>query len=465
MMLLLLTCLGVTISPGWSDPVLVTDTCNSQRPVVFMHRDDLERFHLVWAGYGDQSRIGYKAFTLEGSIIYPDEMISRPGFNSAYLTTMVTGDSLYAFWREYSPVYYSVRSMTDGSEIVPATYLFTTSTLYPYIRACPDSLGRLHVLYNDGGDVRYAVWIPTPGSGFTVERDWKIEGADAGGVLLVHGNRVHIVVQDPDYHDYCYLQYDLEGNTTVPLFDFTTGDLQCSRDPRLSLDTDGNLMIVEDLDPDYVLWKINKNNGSLLVDMKTIVSDNPPEMYISPHFILEQIPGANLFYLVWTDNAQDRQILFLLMDDEGNAVVDWAIAYDYGDEEPELLPFISGQADAEGNLYMVYEQIEPDVGYYPTFGWFDYEYLSSIQEESQVDESPGVVFSCNPVRGSVNIQTLDTQEEVQVYDLNGRLVSTVPVQDGVGFWDGTGQSGERLPSGIYTIVGGSGEMRRLTLLN
>ena len=455
----------VTPSPGWSDPILVTEEPNSSRPELHLNIDDQGRFHLIWSGYGDESRIGYKAFLADGTTIHPDTMISLDYSHSSLVSRAVMGDSIFVFWRDYSLIYYCICRMSSGEIVTPATYLFSTSTLYPYIRACPDSLGRLHVLYNEGGDVRYAVWTPAPGSGFTVEQNGKIEGADAGGVLLVDGNRVHIVVQDPDYHDYCYLQYDLEGNTTVPLYDFTVGDLFCSRDPRLSLDPDGNLMIVEDLDPDYVLWKIDKNDGTLLVDMKTIVSSSIPDMFLSTKFILEQIPGTGLYYLAWADNGQDRQILFLLMDDEGNAIVDWALAYDYADEDPENLPFISGQANSDGNLYIAYEQIEAEVGYYPTFGWFDYDYVSAVQEETPVELSPEVSFSCNPMSGSVTIHTATIREAVQVYDLNGRLVSTVSIQDGVGSWDGTGSSGERLPSGIYTVVAGYGSMHRLTLLN
>jgi len=454
---------SVTPSPGWSTPVVVTEEGNSTRPVVQMHRDDQGRFHIVWAGYKDSHRIAYKMFDQSGTTIVPDTMISRNTI-SAYLSTMVTGDSLYAFWREYNPVYYSVRSLTDGSEIVPATYLFTTSTLYPYIRACPDSLGRLHVLYNDGGDVRYAVWTPAPGSGFTVERDWKIEGADAGGVLLVDGNRVHVVVQDPVYHDYCYLQYDLDGNTIIPLEDFTVGDLALSRDPRLALDLNGNLMVVEDLDPDYVLWKLDKLSGMLLVNQKTIVTAEYPEMYLSVDFILEQIPGTDFYYLSWADSGQDDQILFLLMNGNGEVVVDWALAYDYSDEDPEDITYISGLADSAGNLYLAYEQIDPVLGYFPTFGWFDYNYVSTLQQEAQVESFPAFSLSSNPVTGSVTVYTNDGATSLRIFDLAGRKVSDVPVSDGVGVWNGTGFSGERLPAGIYNIVGEDQFHQRVTLL-
>ncbi len=157
-------------------------------------------------------------FDINGTTLYPETMISRDE-QSVYLRTAVMGDSLFAFWRESSPIYYAIRSLEDGSEITPATYLFTTSTMYPYIRACPDSLGRLHVLYNVGKEVHYAVWTPAPGSGFITDYEWMVEGADEGGVLLVDGNRVHLVVQDSLVHDYLYLQYDLDGNIAVPLTD------------------------------------------------------------------------------------------------------------------------------------------------------------------------------------------------------------------------------------------------------
>jgi hypothetical protein len=190
LLVLIFACIGVVPSPGWSNPVLVTDSANSTRRLQFINRDSQGRFHLVWEGYnGQTARIAYKMFDINGSTLYPETMISRNTV-SAYLSEVVMGDSLFVFWREYNPIYYAIRSLTDGSEIVPATYLFTTSTMFPYIRACPDSLGRMHVLYNVGDDVYYAVWTPAPGSGFITDYEWKVEGADAGGVLLVDGNRI-----------------------------------------------------------------------------------------------------------------------------------------------------------------------------------------------------------------------------------------------------------------------------------
>jgi len=464
---LLLTCIGVTPGPGWSNPILVTDSANTQRRIQFINMDSQGRFHMVWAGYNDEHRIAYKMFLQDGTTVFPETMISR-NTNSMYLTEVVMGDSLFVFWREYSPIYYAIRSMDDGSEITPATYLFTTSTGFPYIRACPDSLGRLHVLYNIGYDVMYAVWTPAPGSGFITEYEWKIDGASAGGVLLVDGNRVHIVVQDPVNHDYSYIQYDLDGNTVVPLIDFTPGgNLNCSRFPELNLDTQGNLMVIENVSESYTLWKLDKSSGFTLINQKAIVSDSPPDMYVSTHFVVRQISGTSHYYLVWCNYGLVEMLVFLLMDEDGNVVQDWQEAYDYSDEDPEQLFHIDGVVDEDGNLYIVYNQGEtvPVLGGYPTFGWFNHEYVGDEGTTALVQRDLILTLSQNPVQGGVMFSLSGSHSmNLKVFDLYGREVANVALLDGTVFWDGTSSSGEKLSTGVYTVVGSLGVSKRFTLL-
>jgi len=458
---LLLSCVSVTPGPGWSDPVVVTEDENTQYPRQFIYRDSSGWFHMVWEGMNDQHRVGYT-------------MISR-NVTSAILSKTVMGDSLYAFWREYNPVYDAIRSITDGSEIAPATYLFTTSTNYPVIRACPDTLGRLHVMYNIGADVWYAVWTPAPGSGFTTDYEWKIEGADAGGVLLVDGNRVHCVVQDDFYHTYEYVQYDLLGNTIVPLTDFTANDLGgCGRFPELNLDSSHNLMVVEDAyrigeEYRYLLWKLDGATGATLIDEKVIVIGIPPVMDVSNSFILRPLPGSTEFYLCWSKAANIDQIYNLVMDEDGNILVDWHIAYDYSDEDPEDVLELHGVVDDEGNLYIIYSQAEtePELGAYPTFGWFDHEYLSVTEEMAPVPvPSSGLSLSVNPVReGVLFTLTGSGSGELKIFDLSGREVSSIILSDGIGFWDGTGYSGDRLPAGVYSVKSENDLTHRFTLLD
>ena len=469
--ILLLTCLGVTPGPGWSNPILVTDSANTHRRIQFINRDSLGRFHLVWAGFNDEHRIGYKMFLLDGTTVYPETMISRD-INSVYLSETTMEDSLHIFWRESSPIYYAIRSLEDGSEITPATYLFTTSTNYPHIRSSPDSLGRLHVLYNIGSDVYYAVWIPAPGSGFITDYEWKVEGASEGGVLLVDGNRVHVVVQDPVYHTYEYLQYDLEGNTVIPLTDFTADDITCGRFPELNLDSDGNLMVIHMIARSgqqyrYVLWKIDQVTGATLIDEKIIVIGIPPEMDVSPSFILRALPGSEEFYLCWTDGYFEHKIFNLLMDDDGNVLVDWHVAYDYSDEEPEDVKAIDGVVDESGNLYIIYSQgeTEPVLGGYPTFGWFDHDYLGVEEYPSLKLPEVSLRASRNPFSNGIQffLEGADSME-LRIFDITGRMVAGLSLSDGVGYWQGTGFTGERLPSGVYTVVGNQGVSLSITLL-
>lgn len=464
--LLLAACLGVTAGPGWSDPILVTDSTNTHRRIQFLERDNQGRFHLVWAGFNDEHRIAYKMFSLDGTTLYPETMISRD-VNSVYLRTVTMGDSLYAFWRESNPVYTAARSLTDGSEVLSATHLFTTYTQYPYIRSSPDSLGRLHVLYNKGPDVVYSVWNPAPGSGFTTEYEWVIEGVSTGGVLLVDGNRVHVVVQDPVYFTYEYIQYDLDGNTVVPLIDFTPDDIFCGRFPEINTDSDGNPMVVAKISGDYLYWKLDKNTGATLIDQKSLVSSELPGMAPSTSFIVRPLSGSDEFYLCWTDGYLEHRVFNLVFDSDGNIVVDWHIAYDYSDEDPEDVRFIDGVVDDQGNLYIVYVQVEtePQIDYFPTFGWFDHSYLGIEDTAVSSPEPECIILSQNPVQGGVQF-ILSTNETtiLKVFDLLGRQVSSVEISDGTGFWNGTGYSGKKLASGVYVIVCTSGIFEFFTLL-
>lgn len=471
--LLLLTCFNVTVGPGWSEPLLATDSSNTRRPIQFLERDELGRFHLVWAGYNDEHRIAYKMFASDGTTLFPETMISR-NVNSVYLSTVTMGDSLFAFWRESDPVYYAIRSLTDGSEITPATHLFTNYTLYPYIRSSPDSLGRLHVLYNDGGDVIYSVWDPAPGSGFTTEYEWVIEGAHDGGVLLVDGDRVHVVVQDPVVHNYLYVQYDLEGNTVVPLTDFTTpANIQgCNRFPDLAIDSSGDLLVIEEafvnsLEAIY-LWKLNGETGELLIDMAQLAFAEPPEMFTSSYIIVKPLSTPDQFYLCWAIGYDINRIFYLVFDSDGSIIHDWVTAYDYSDEEPEDTKYIDGVSDDEGNLYITFCQVEtePQIDYFPTFGWLNHDYLGIEDTIAPVLCDRTLTISQNPVQGGV-LFSLPGSElmNLRVFDLSGREVADVSLSDGTAFWNGTDSSGERLPSGVYTVVGSSGIAARLTLLS
>ena len=474
--LLLLSLVNVTVGPGWSYPIVVTEEPNSGYPVQYISMDQDGRFHMFWADYQLDPRIGYKVFLLDGTTVVPDTMVSRDTVSGYLSWPVVLSDSLMAFWREYNPVYYCIRSLEDGSEVTPATYLFTEYTDLPYIRACPDSLGRLHVLRNIGTDVYYAVWTPAPGSGFIEEYCWIIPEAWIIGMLLVDGDRVHMILGD-GWQTYMYMQYDLEGNVTVPIWDFTNDVGDMARYPGLAVDSNGDLIVVgrvgiSGYPSRYGFWRLNGRTGDL-ENHKWIVVSESPDMLVSKDMILIPFPGNEKFYLVWVDSYYNDILWYIIMDNDGNLLVEPTAAYDHGDEDPEQLANVDGVVDSEGNLYVIYNQgeMEPIFGGYPTFGWFNAASLG-LEEEGEESSDQGTALaiiepSCNPFCGSVEFLVIGgAVSELSVYDVTGRLMAEIPVADGIGVWDGTGYSGVKLPSGVYTISSGENcEPAVVTLLD
>ena len=415
----------------------------------------------------------YKVFLLDGTTVIPDTMVSRDEHSSA-LSKADYSDSLFVFWRDFNPVYYCIRSLEDGSEITPATYLFTEYTDLPRIRACPDSLGRLHVLRNIGTDVRYAVWTPAPGSGFIEEYTWMIPEAWIIGMLLVDGDRVHLILGD-GWQTYMYMQYDLEGNVTVPLWDFTNDVGDMARYPGLAVDSNGDLIVVgrvgiSGYPSRYGFWRLNGRTGDLEIHKWMLVSE-VPSFVVSKDMVLLPFPDREKFYLVWRDSYLYKKLLYIVFDNEGKLVVEPTVAYDHSDEDPEQLANVDGVVDSEGNLYVIYGQgeEEPIFGRYPTFGWFNAASLGLEEEESSEQGTAVAVIepSCNPFCGSVEFLVIGgAVSELSVYDITGRLVAEISVADGVGVWDGCGSSGDRLPTGVYTVDGGENcEPAVVTMLN
>jgi hypothetical protein len=465
-MVLLWSLLAVTPGPGWSWPIPITEEPNTQVGTTqFIAIDSSCRLYLMWEDYQTEKRIGYKVFLPDGTTVVPDTMISNDTW-SAYLHQMVmTGDSLMGFWRQgTAPAYYCIRSLADGSEITPVTWLLTESTQYPHIRACADSLGRLHVLRNIGQDVYYARWTPAEPSGFTEDYCWKIEGAFVTGVILVDGERVHVVCAEPGSITLNYVQYDIDGNTTIPLMDFTGDDHSNSRWPDLAVDSQGDLMVVDrvGVSGEYArlsLWKIDSGTGEVLIEEKTLVMGYPG-MSVSSGFSFVAFPGNELFYLVWEDSYNHKRLWFTALDSEGDLLFEPYIAYDHNDEDPELVEFPEAVVDTEGNLYVIYSQgeTEPVFGIFPTFGWFDHNYLpQGIGDEAGVEETALVLNpSSNPFTSSVTIicegDTLPSQ--LKVYDITGRLVRSLSDHQGSSFlWDGRDVSGIEVQPGAYLIQG------------
>lgn len=469
MITLLCALLAVTPGPGWSWPIPVTEEPNTIQPNQFIAIDPSGRFHLMWEEYREEPRIGYKVFLVDGTTVVPDTMISNDTW-SAYLHQMAfSGDSLFGFWRQgSSPVYYCIRSLSDGSEISPATWVLTEGTQHRQIRASADSLGRLHVLRDIGNDVYYARWTPVAPSGFHEDYCWKIEGAYVSGVILVDGDRVHIVVGEYTNQSLSYLQCDLDGKVTIPLEDFTPGQQQFydTKWPDLSLDSEGNLMVVDAtvLPEEYsnlTLWKIDKDTGQILISAKALFVCDQWDSVAGSQFVFVAAPGNELFYLVWADYFTAKKLWFTAFDAEGNLLMQPYMAYDYEDEDPQDVRNPEGVVDSEGNLYLIYSAgwTEPVFGRYPTFGWFDHNYLPQGvggEAPSAGQNAFALSPSCNPFSSSVTLTCSGPSlpGQLMVYDITGRLIQSLSDRQGSCFiWDGRDGSGGQVPTGTYIIQG------------
>jgi hypothetical protein len=476
--LLLWTLITVTPGSGWSWPILVTEEPNTTvTPTELIAIDDENRFHLVWDDYQGDPRIAYKVFLMNGTTIVPDTMISRD-VSSSYPTIATSGDSLFAFWRESTPIYYCARSLTDGSEITPATYLLTESTNYKFVNASADSLGRLHVLRSIGNDVYYARWTPIEPVGFNEDFCWKIEGAYIAGVILVDGDRVHMVVGEYTNQTLEYLQCDLDGNITVPLFDFTPDDTDNGRYPGIAIDDQHDFVVVDKVhtisssEPDrVVLWKLDGETGEVLIDGH-VVFEETSEFMLSPQYDLVPSQDNTFYYFLSPENFTVKQLWFCALTTDGNLILGPSIAYDHSDESPEQVSSPEGVTDAEGNLYIIYGQVnsEPELGCYPTFGWFDHNYLGVGGPGASMEGQPLLELSVsnNPFTGTVAItcEGPSLPGQLMVYDISGRVIQTLGNPVGTSFlWDGRVGGGSEVPAGVYMIQGAiSGQASSVTVV-
>jgi hypothetical protein len=466
---LLWTILAVTPGQGWSWPIVVTEEPNSNIPTQWLERSPTGEFHLVWDSYQDEARIGYKVFTINGMTVIADTMISRDVF-SINATVSLMNDSLISFWRESNPIYYCVRSLVDGSEITPATYLLTESTNYKFVNASADSLGRLHVLRSIGNDVYYARWTPIEPAGFNEDFCWKVEGAYIAGVILVDGDRVHMVVGEYTNQTLEYLQCDLDGNITVPLFDFTPDDTDNGRYPGIAIDDQHDFVVVDKVatvsssEPArVVLWKLDGETGEVLIDGQ-VVFEETSEFRLSPQYDLVPSQDNTFYYFLSPEDFANRQLWFCAFSTDGNLILGPSIAYDHSDEYPEQVSNPQGVTDEDGNLYVIYGQGEtvPVLGSYPTFGWFDHNYLGVGDSGAAMEGQPllELIASSNPFSGTVAItcEGPSLPGQLMVYDISGRVIQTLGNPVGTSFlWDGRAGGGLEAPSGVYMIQGAVSE--------
>lgn len=461
--LLLSSSILVVTAPGWSPPMITTDiwdyTGNQYKTIEVIGG----LIHQGWDHFDQDSRVGYKVYLPDGTVIYPETMISSDVWSGYVNSSVVDSDSVVITWREGSPAYYTVRE-GDGSEAIPTTlYLPEPWANYPQVHSSCDSLGRIHSVFTlwDGSESRIGYMLYEPGVG-EIWRD-TVPGSHSHPRILVDGNRVHIVFRGEDlWPD--YIQYDLNGNTTIPPVSLIEDLIQMSNTYSIAIDSDRNLYCFFGLYTTYVhlsLFKIDGMTGEVLISDKEI--HDPPYSSSSPTILTGY--DDETMYLLWIEAAQDypRHVKFAVIDKNGDFIVDPYSAYDYTDEEIQNLSILDAAGNGEGDIFAIWSQGDVEVGgYWTVMGWFDHDSLG-IEEESTIPVNYGdlkIRASSNPFSESVEITvTADPLPvHMEVYDLSGRMVRTLnSAGDGIFFWDGCDTDGNEVPSGNYVIRGSSGD--------
>jgi len=450
----------VTHAPGWSEPMITVDMWSyfsgQSKTIQIIGSDTL---HQSWDSFNQDTRIGYKVYLPDGSVVYPETMISNNAWSINPTSSLLGTDSISIIWRQGGPAYYTVRE-DDGSEVVPTSlYIPDPWPISPNVCSSSDSLGRIHSCFviSDAGTNRVCYGVFEPGGG-ELWRD-TIPGSHSIPRILVDGSRVHIVFRGEDlWPD--YIQYDLEGNITVSTVSLIEDLLQFSHSFTLALDSDRNLFcflqITDDLTGNRItLFKLDGETGEILISDKVISSEgNRQCQQILP------TPEGDSFYLMWTapmEGGSPRHIKFAIIDTDGNFIEEPYSAYDYSDEEVQNLEVLTSTTNEDGDIFAIWSQGDVEIGgYWIVMGWFDHNWVGIEECEGEPEYSGDIDLhpSMNPFTESVSmiVDVDPAPEQLTVYDLSGRIVRTLfRGADGTFLWDGCDSYGNEVPAGNYIV--------------
>ena len=461
---MLLSCsILVTHSPGWSSLIITVDMWSymsgQYKTLQVIGTDTL---HQVWSDFNQETRVGYKVYLSDETLIYPETMISNDQWSGYPTTTLVNGDSIVATWRQGSPAYYTVREH-DGEEVIPINiYVPDPWVNSPLVHSSSDSLGRIHSVFeiSDGTSDRVCYGVFEPGVG-EIWRD-TIPASTGGQRVLVDRDRVHIVYRGEDqWPD--YIQYDLDGNVNVPTVSLIEDLIQFNSVYGMAVDNAGDLYCFFKLacstgGHHLSLFKIDGETGEVLISDKLIRDSGNMEFQN-----ILSTPSGDSFYLLWVESYSSAEyyIMFAIIDQNGDFIEEPYAAYDYSDEDPEQLGVLSVTTNEIGDVFAIWNAYYPEVhpnAYYIVMGWFDHNWVGIGEEaEESVNLSEFTLSpSMNPFSESVEIMVNadPLPGQLVVYDISGHIVRVLYRSGGNSFlWDGCNSEGNILPAGNYIIRG------------
>ena len=450
----------VTHAPGWSYPMITTDMWSyisgQDKELLVFNEDTLHQF---WDTFDQETRIGYKAYLPDGTVICPETMVSGDVWSINPTATLVGGDSVAGFWRQGASAWYCIRD-SAGGEVLP-TSPFQSEPYYnrPNVEVASDSLGRIHAVTVVSEGLLYTVFEPGAGE---VWRDTVPDSFHDTAQILVDGNRVHIVYHLGIDHP-GYVQYDLSGNVTISPVSLIEGLQDFYTVFTTALDGEGNVYCFC-----YLTWgsgyhlslfKVDGASGDVLLSDRAIET---PGLSSSSQAILPK-PDGETMCLMWLagDGQGGWYVYYATIDTNGDFIEEPYPAYDYTDEEVQQISAFDATIDEDGDIFAIWSQGDVEVGgYWIVMGWFDHNWVGIEEVETGPVEPSGfhLIHSPNPFSESITIiaEGSPIPGQLVVYDLSGRIVRTLFRYGSDSFlWDGCSSSGDELPSGSYIIEGAS----------
>ena len=421
----------MTHAPGWSMPIITEDMwsySSQQRKTIQV--TGTNTLHQAWNRFNQESRIGYKVYLPDGTVLFPETMVSN-NVGSTYTTgCLVNEESVAVFWRVGAPAWHTIRD-SSGAELVPTSLLIPDSyVIRPRVEASSDSLGLIHASFEISGGVCYAVFEPGVGEVF---RDTIPGSIHEISNICVEGNRVHIIYK-AGFDLPAYIQYDLEGNIVIPPVELVQGLDLLSPTTSVTVDGDGNFWCFLRYSrvgvTGYVLSlvKVDSETGDVLV-IKEIETPNLGAGYMN---ILPG-PDGDTLYLMWLAYWQsDHYVYFAIVDKNGNFIEEPYAAYDYSDEEVQQIASLEVATNDDGDIFAIWSAYFPEVhpnAYYIVMGWFDHDWVQVEESNTSPVEIETLVLqsSSNPFTESVTItvQGAVVPDQLLVYDFTGRIIRTI----------------------------------------
>ena len=308
--------------------------------------------------------------------------------------------------------------------------------------------GVVHIVWEEGYEICYRNLMDSEFSGGILLSNSGVYAAYPA--IATFGDKIFVVWEDLRDGNFEIYFKEFDGNKWKQE-ERITSSAGASLFPSLCVDSSGAAHIVwqEDTIGGYKILYTNYTQGSF--DTSTTVVESPGEA-VSPSIV----SVGNKVHLVWSDSRDG----------------DWEIYYKVKNQEskngwgtPLRLTYNSGvsanpsiSADKNGNLYLLFWDTRD--------GSAKVYFKKKVQSLVAKVQSSKLRIYPNPFRKKTSIEfsvgqgfsiaNLKVCPTIQIYDLTGRLVKSLPITEHRTpitevVWDGKDNNGVKLSSGIYFL--------------